>query len=312
MSIQKVTDKKDFVKILEDNGYDKVATFLTYPNGENDSLKPKKRAFLPQEYIDSDDFFSDINISNGFMFVGLNSAERTSDDEDEMINSDKYQTMHDVSKRSHDMSIYQSIQNTEAYGSFAMDIMNKFVQTTVNDSWINKICEELEKSPKEYVDNVMQISTLSPFDPYELFRFANDKTDRAKEYMSAKSNFDELTSKINELKKQGVDSEALKDERKTYASVMKKYDKEVTLPKLIDRFISIDAKVFVGIIKLLNPKCLICFGDKSYKLASSIVDHFDLNVSVEQVLHYSYTGSKDIEDITEYKRNQVKNIIDKY
>ncbi|CAI2657737.1 hypothetical protein AKUH4B111J_14510 [Apilactobacillus kunkeei] len=85
-----------------------------------------------------------------------------------------------------------------------MDIMNKFVQTTVNDSWINKICEELEKSPKEYVDNVMQISTLSPFDPYELFRFANDKTDRAKEYMSAKSNFDELTSKINELKNKAL------------------------------------------------------------------------------------------------------------
>ncbi|CAI2657964.1 hypothetical protein AKUH4B101A_13780 [Apilactobacillus kunkeei] len=83
-----------------------MATFLTYPNGENDSLKPKKRAFLPQEYIDSDDFFSDINISNGFIFVGLNSAERTSDDEDEMINSDKYQTMHDVSKKSHDVSIY--------------------------------------------------------------------------------------------------------------------------------------------------------------------------------------------------------------
>ncbi|GAA6113009.1 MAG: hypothetical protein M3005_03960 [Apilactobacillus sp.] len=312
MGIKKANDKAEFKKVIDENGYNEVATFLVYPHGNDESRKPKKRALLSKNDINSSEFFESINTDNGFMFVGLNYAERDSADTDDEVDTTIYQTYHDIGPKSHDMSIYSSIHDTKAYGSFAMDILNKFVKTEISESWINTISKELLALPKMKAEKIFNMNDIEPFDPYEFKKKFSARSESAKVVAKNFEELEKLEQLEKEYKKANKDTSEIKEKKAPYKKVINEYNKAVTVKELTNRFINVDAPAFAAIVNLLDPKCLICFGKKTYILADAVVKAFDLNVDVEQITHYSFTGKTGVSDITKYKRDEVLRVIEKY
>ncbi|TPR16281.1 hypothetical protein [Apilactobacillus timberlakei] len=139
-----LNDEKTFIKQLIDYHYDKYCTFLYYPKVEelikhNNNKLPKtiSKESLSLTNVNVDYLSEHINIKNGVIFVGLNAAERTYKEKESTISDNKFQTMHDTSKNSHDSNTISLIKKyKEKYGedftgSFAFDLLQNVESTNL-------------------------------------------------------------------------------------------------------------------------------------------------------------------------------------
>ncbi|MCL0330559.1 hypothetical protein [Apilactobacillus xinyiensis] len=183
MSIEKCKNKIDLLEKLHENGYDKLTTFLTYPEFDEDNIHDRKGNInVPGKYLElkdsyiyenkekniySEEFLNDINIDNGMVFIGLNAATRDTQFNE---NHSVFQTMHDanVNHRKHnktnDNFIAYSVHKTKAYGSFAFDIIDNFPKNEISDTTIKHLSENIEKTEFSQTDEIKDLNHMEKSD----------------------------------------------------------------------------------------------------------------------------------------------------
>lgn len=295
MSIMVVSNKKEFLDKLKKNGYDEVSTFLVYPNADANNVigtGAYASVEMSEEFVNSDDFVRDINTDSGIIFIGLNYAQR-----EDGYDGKAFQTMHDSknkqskdnnialslidmhganktdkSDKSDDVVKYSvSLDQSEAYGSFAFDIINKFACTNLK-GFVGSLVKELKK-------NAPAVNTAEDFD---MSKVENGKCD------DILSNCTDPEHKEKEPNKCPSCHPAI-------------------LNKLMDRLVKYDIPSFINLINWTQPKGLICFGTDSYKLVSAINDIYHLNLNVQQAIHYS--AQRSYYDKRNSVYDAVKNIV---
>lgn len=265
-----IEEKKDIINTLKKNGYDEVSSFLTYPKANVNNIfgtGSTKNVELEDDYINSDAFLNDINLDSGIVFVGLNYAQRVGG-----YDGRGFQTMHDY-KKGNDAKLAASlidlhgtpsaqtgtdtIENTdsldksEAYGSFVFDIINKFSCTNLK-GFVNSLKKLLkEKKPS--------LGDVSNFD------------------MSAVPNYDysEFAARCTDPKH--------KDGKPSACPTCK----AEILNRLVDRLTKYDIPSFVYLMNLIKPKGVICLGVESKDLVDTINELYGLGLHVEKATHYS-------------------------
>ncbi|TPR15774.1 hypothetical protein [Apilactobacillus timberlakei] len=71
-----------------------------------------------------------------------------------------------------------------------------------------------------------------------------------------------------------------------------------------------DIPIFYKLMRKLDPKVVICFGNNSNSLANTFNQLCDLNLNIFKMDHYSYTGNaKKYGNEDERRKNQVINIL---
>lgn len=280
---------RKFVNKLKNSGYDEVSTFLVYPNADEKNVFGKgslSSVEMSKDYVNSDDFLKAINLDSGIVFVGLNYAQRKEEpnDKDEEPNGENegyngkdFQTMHDCGPQSNDNRIAaslidihganscgaairtvensDSLDQSEAYGSFAFDIINKYSCTNLGE-FVGDLVNRLNKeTPEVNITDKFDMKAVKERDSKNIANKCRDSKHNSKHLHKCPS----CKVKILDI--------------------------------LFDRLVKYDIPSFINLMNWVKPKGVICFGDDSEKLVSAINDIYHLNLNVQGAIHYSHKCS---------------------
>ncbi|TPR24957.1 hypothetical protein DY102_00585 [Apilactobacillus timberlakei] len=297
--IKRITDINKFIENLRVYGYEKYCTFLYYPNYKGKENVDIKKTVKLNDIKCKDDDNNKPRIDNNVIFLGLNAATRYKTTEKE------FQTMHDISNLSNDYKIAQllydydnqNIQNSKfkLSGSFAFDLLSDVITTNLFN--INSIVKRLDNN-KENIkirDKYIDFKNLPKISYSRLSRL-HDQIRLKKDNLVIK--YENLNRKNNKTNKNDIDN---------YINTIKYMESEERkmksglLNRLYKHIVKYDLPYFNALIKTLSydnknkRKIIICFGSKTYKLASIFADICELtsDLMIVKITHYSAAKSRN-------------------